>query len=60
VAAAAALARLGQPAAARPLTRTLKDEDPRVRAAAARALELLHGRPTAETSLVQRRDPFQR
>lgn len=59
VAAAAALGRLGQPAATRPLEQTLKDEDPRVQSAAAQALQLIQGRATSETTLISRRDPFQ-
>jgi HEAT repeat protein len=54
IAAAEALGRLGQQVALHPLAQALRDDDVGVRTAAAQALELLHGKPTPETSVVLR------
>ena len=58
IASAEALGRIGQTAAIRPLLRALQDGNTGVRIAAAKALELLYGKPTPETNLILRSDLF--
>jgi len=58
IAAAEALAALGQAGAVAALTRSLKDGDIVVRRAAATAVESLRGKPTPETNLILRGEDF--
>ncbi len=58
IAAAEALAALGQGSAVAALTRSLKDGDVAVRRAAATAIETLRGKPTSETNVILRGEDF--
>lgn len=58
IAAAQALASLGQAGAVTALTRSLKDGDVAVRRAAATAIETLRGKPTPETNVILRGEDF--